>query len=171
MLQVRRRLDLGQEPLGSHDCCDFGLQDLQRNLALVLDIGGQVDRGHPALAYLTLDRVAAVEGCVQSVDEIGHRGVVGRQGTPSLDQIDQNRSLDAFERTLSELSQSVCGPTSHLTVHVLTHHHLTRARHALDAGRDVHAIAVDIAVLRHDDLAHVHADPERAPLLLDDLGS
>ncbi len=37
MLEVRRGLDLSQEPLGTDDCCEFGLQDLQRDLALVLD--------------------------------------------------------------------------------------------------------------------------------------
>ena len=36
MLQIRRRLDLGQEPLGTDDGCDFRLQDLERDLPLVL---------------------------------------------------------------------------------------------------------------------------------------
>ncbi len=36
--QVRRRLDLGQETLGSDHGCEFGLQDLQRDLALVLKV-------------------------------------------------------------------------------------------------------------------------------------
>ena len=48
--QVGGRLDLGQEAFGSDDCCEFWLQDLQRDLALVLEVIGQVDRRHAALA-------------------------------------------------------------------------------------------------------------------------
>ncbi len=62
--QVRRGLDLGQETVGSDDGCEFGLQDLERDFALVLDVVGQVDCRHPALTELGLDAVAAGEGCV-----------------------------------------------------------------------------------------------------------
>ncbi len=58
MLQVRRRLDLGQEALGTDDGGQLGLQDLERDLALVLEVVGQVDGGHPALAELVPDDVA-----------------------------------------------------------------------------------------------------------------
>jgi len=37
---------------------------------LVLEVVGQVDRGHPALTDLALDAVAALEGCVQAGDGI-----------------------------------------------------------------------------------------------------
>ena len=50
MLETRRRLDLGQEPFGSHYRREFGLEDLERDLALVLQIIGQVDRRHTAFA-------------------------------------------------------------------------------------------------------------------------
>ncbi len=50
MLEVRRRLDFGQESLCTYNCSQLGLQDLQRDLALVLEVIGQVDRGHAALA-------------------------------------------------------------------------------------------------------------------------
>ena len=60
MLEVRSRLDLGQEPLGTDDRREFRLQDLQRDLALVLDVVRQVDRRHAALTQLTLDAVAAL---------------------------------------------------------------------------------------------------------------
>ncbi len=33
---------------------------------------GHVDRRHPAFAQLTLDGVAALQGCVQAGDWIGH---------------------------------------------------------------------------------------------------
>ena len=71
--QVGRGLDLSQEAFGPHYRCEFGFQDLERHLALVLEVIGQVDRRHPAFAKLTLDGIAAFEGCVQASDGIGHR--------------------------------------------------------------------------------------------------
>ena len=62
MLQVRGGLDLDQEPLGADDGGQFGLQDLERDLAVVLQVLGQVHRGHAALAELALDAVAAGQG-------------------------------------------------------------------------------------------------------------
>jgi hypothetical protein len=38
----------------------------------VLEVVGQVDRGHAALTELALDDVAAFEGNVQTGDGIGH---------------------------------------------------------------------------------------------------
>ena len=40
MLEVGRDLDFGQEPLCSHYRCEFGLEDLERDLALVLEVVG-----------------------------------------------------------------------------------------------------------------------------------
>ena len=71
--QVRGRRDLSQEPLGPNDGGQFGLQDLERDLALVLQVVGQVYRGHAALTKLTLYGIAAFEGCVQAGDRVGHR--------------------------------------------------------------------------------------------------
>ena len=78
MLQVGRRLDLGEEPLGAHDGGQLGLEHLERDLPLVPEVFGQVDRGHAALAELALDAVAALEGRVQAGDGIGH----GRPSEP-----------------------------------------------------------------------------------------
>ena len=38
----------------------------------MLQVRGQVDRGHPDLAQLTVDAVAAFKGCVQARDGIRH---------------------------------------------------------------------------------------------------
>ena len=43
---------------------EFGLPNLQSDLSLMPQILGRIDRGHPALADLTLDSVAALEGRV-----------------------------------------------------------------------------------------------------------
>jgi len=71
VLQVRRRLDLGQEALGTDDGGELGLEHLQRDAAVVLLVARQVDRRHAALAELTLDAVAALEGRVQAGDWVG----------------------------------------------------------------------------------------------------
>ena len=70
MLQVGRDLDLGQEAFGSDHRSQLRLQDLESHLAIVLDVVGEIDRGHPAFAELTLDGVAAFEGGVQTGDGI-----------------------------------------------------------------------------------------------------
>ena len=71
VLQLRGRLDLGEEPLTPDDGRQLGLQDLQRDLALVLQILGEVDRRHPALAQLPLHAIPAFESVVQSGDRVG----------------------------------------------------------------------------------------------------
>ena len=60
MLEVGGGLDLGQEALAPDDGCEFRFQNFQRDLSLVLEVLGQVDGGHAALAELTLDGVAAL---------------------------------------------------------------------------------------------------------------
>ncbi len=61
-----------EKELGEGTCVSCWV--LQRDLTLVLQVIGQVDRGHAALTQLTLDGVAAFEGCVQAGDGIGHGG-------------------------------------------------------------------------------------------------
>ncbi len=58
VLQVRGGLDLGEEALGADDRGQFGLEDLDGDLSVVLDVLGQVHRGHAAFAELPLDPVA-----------------------------------------------------------------------------------------------------------------
>jgi hypothetical protein len=72
VLEVGRNLDLGQETFGTDNGGQLGLEHLQRDLALVLEVIGQVDGRHPALTQLTRDGVAAFEGRVQASDWIGH---------------------------------------------------------------------------------------------------
>ena len=58
VLEVGGGLDLGQEALGADDGGEFGAEDLDGDGAIVLEVVGQVDRGHAALAELALDAVA-----------------------------------------------------------------------------------------------------------------
>ena len=48
MLQRRRGLDLHHEPLGAEHRGEFGLEHFDRDLAIVLEVCGEIDRGHPA---------------------------------------------------------------------------------------------------------------------------
>ena len=60
MLEVRRRLDLCQETLGTDHGGQLGFEDLERDLAFVLEVVGQVDGGHAAFTQLALDGVSAL---------------------------------------------------------------------------------------------------------------
>ncbi len=53
--------DFVGEPLGAEQRPQLGPEHLDRHLAAVLQIVGQVDRGHPAPAELALDGVPARE--------------------------------------------------------------------------------------------------------------
>jgi len=60
----------------------LGLQELDGDLAMVLEVLCKVDRCHPAAAELALDRVAVGKGESQSGEKIGH-GLAGRFGSLS----------------------------------------------------------------------------------------
>ena len=65
VLQTSRRLDFGEEAV-SPDCRgQLRLQDLQRNLAPMFEVLGQVDRGHASRTELADDAVATPEGFVE----------------------------------------------------------------------------------------------------------
>jgi hypothetical protein len=72
VLQVRRRLDLGEEPLGPDDSGQLWLEHLQRDLPLVLQVVGKIYRGHASLTELSLDVVAPLQGSVQACRGVGH---------------------------------------------------------------------------------------------------
>jgi hypothetical protein len=72
MLQIRRGPDLRQESLGANYGGELGLEHLERDLAAVAEIVGEVHRGHSALAELALDAVPAREGGVKAPNRIRH---------------------------------------------------------------------------------------------------
>ena len=75
MLEPGGDLDLAGEALGAEGGGELGAQDLERHLAVVLQVLGEVDGGHAALAELPLDAVALGEGGLQSGHRLGHRGL------------------------------------------------------------------------------------------------
>ncbi len=73
MLEVGGGLDLLHEPLGAKDRREFGPQYLDRHLALVLEVLGEVDGGRPAAAEFALDGVAVGEGGFEAIELcVGH---------------------------------------------------------------------------------------------------
>ena len=62
MLEVGGGLDLGKEALRADDGGELGPEDLDRDLAVVPEILGQVHRGHPSGAELPLNAVPVGEG-------------------------------------------------------------------------------------------------------------
>ena len=65
-----RELDLTQKSLDTHGHRQLGAEQLEGDRAVMLDIVGQVDGGHPALAQLALDDVAIVERPVEAIDDV-----------------------------------------------------------------------------------------------------
>jgi hypothetical protein len=63
-----------RKPLGADHGGELGSQHLERNLAVVPQILGQIDGGHAALAQFPLDPVAVGEG----------RGAVDRRNLEDL---------------------------------------------------------------------------------------
>ena len=72
MVQPGRDLDLGEEPLDAQHRAQLGPEHLERDLAVVLEVGGEVDGGHAAGAELALDPVALGERLGQG----GRNGVM-----------------------------------------------------------------------------------------------
>ena len=66
MLQVGGELDLLEEPIGAEHGRQLGVQDLDGNMATVLDVFGEVHGRHAALTELALDAVAVGEGSAES---------------------------------------------------------------------------------------------------------
>ena len=90
-------LDLGQEPFGPDDCGQLRLQDLQRDVPLALDVVGEDDRRHPALAELAHGAVAGLHV---------FRRVMGR---PSF----RHQPLQLLEEVLDEDKAQFVGSGAH----------------------------------------------------------
>ena len=73
MLQAGRHLDFAEEPLAAERGGELGPQHLERHLAPVPEILGEVHRGHAAGADLPLDAVAVGEGGGEAGEGLGHQ--------------------------------------------------------------------------------------------------
>ena len=77
---ARGGLDLLHEALGAEHGGELGLQDLEGDLAVVLEVLGEVDRRHAALAELALDAVAIGEGGREAIGGRHQEAVTARTG-------------------------------------------------------------------------------------------
>ena len=83
MLEPGRDADLAGEAVRAERGGELGTEHLDRDLAVVLEVVGQVDGGHAALAELALDPVGGAEGTLKLVAQVAGRGdrrVVGDGG-------------------------------------------------------------------------------------------
>ena len=83
MLKPGSNADLAGEPVGAKGRREFGAEHFDGDLAVVLEVVGQVDGGHAALAELALDPVGGAEGTLKLVAQVAGRGsrrVVGDGG-------------------------------------------------------------------------------------------
>jgi hypothetical protein len=64
--------DLAGEALGAEGGGELGAEDLEGDPAVVLQVLGEVDGGHAALAELPLDAVALGEGGLEAGHRVGH---------------------------------------------------------------------------------------------------
>ena len=72
VLEVGGELDLGEEPLGADDGGELRAQNLERDLAVVPEVLGQVHRRHPACADLAFDPVTVGERRLEPVEQLWH---------------------------------------------------------------------------------------------------
>ena len=74
MIEPSGDLDLGEKALITEDGAELGPQHLEGDLAVVLEVGGQIDGRHPAGAQRAFDAVAITE-CGGEADGVGVHGV------------------------------------------------------------------------------------------------
>jgi hypothetical protein len=74
MVELGGNADFPQESLASQDGREFGPHDLYCDIAVMLEVVRQVDRGHATLAQLPFDCVSIGQGRLQTLELISHRG-------------------------------------------------------------------------------------------------
>lgn len=70
MVEPGSDLYLSEKPIRSYRFSQLGPEDLDGNLAMVLDILGQVDDCHPPGTQLPLNHIAVGEGLSDIVEEV-----------------------------------------------------------------------------------------------------
>jgi len=81
VVQSRRDFDLLQETLGANRCRQIGLEDLERDLSVVLDVFREINGGHATGPDLADDRVAARQRGGESLNRVGQDHTEVRERT------------------------------------------------------------------------------------------
>ncbi len=92
MAELGRHPDLAEEPLRPQHLGQMRPQDLQSDIALVLEVAREIDHSHAAVADLALDRVSATEGGRHLVLQFGQTDF--REGSPLQYHRPQNPARD-----------------------------------------------------------------------------
>ena len=77
MLQPGGEPDLALEALGPERGGQLGVEHLEGDRAVVLDVVREEDRGHAAAAELALERVAVAQAFLELRAQVGHARPVG----------------------------------------------------------------------------------------------
>ena len=72
MPQVGGDLDLLEEPVGAEDSSQLRTKDFDSDRPVVLEVLGEIHRGHATGAKFFLDGVAVCEGGFETVEKVGH---------------------------------------------------------------------------------------------------
>ena len=72
MIELGRDLDLLEKPFSADDSRQFRPKHLHGNLAVMLEVPGQVHRGHAASTNFLLDGVAVGEGGGEAIEKLWH---------------------------------------------------------------------------------------------------
>jgi hypothetical protein len=99
MLEARGGVDLGEETVGADGGGEVWFEHLERDVAVMAEILGQIDRGHAAFAERALDAVAAIERRVEPRDQIhGPLTVVAGANRRKMFNPDPSRRTDPLRR-------------------------------------------------------------------------
>ena len=80
MLEPGGEADLAEEALGAEGGGELGVEDLEGDGAVVLEVLGEEDGGHATAAELALERVAAAKPCLELCPQVGHVRFGWRKG-------------------------------------------------------------------------------------------
>ena len=72
MLQLRRRLDLAQEPITAERRRELRVEHFDRDVSIVLEVVREIHGGHAAGAELARDAVAIRESEAELLDGVRH---------------------------------------------------------------------------------------------------
>ncbi|HEY3934377.1 MAG TPA: hypothetical protein VGL65_07125 [Gemmatimonadales bacterium] len=68
MVESRGDLHFGKKALGAERRGEIRAQDLDRDIAVMLEVVREIDRRHAASPKLAFDGVAVGQGCLERVD-------------------------------------------------------------------------------------------------------
>ena len=75
MLQIRGCLDLGEESFCADCNCELRFQYLDCDLAIVLEVFGEIDRRHATCAELPVNAVSVGKCSAKSLELVGQNGL------------------------------------------------------------------------------------------------